>query len=243
MNRTAVAQELVFVAKMLSGGIPKFKADDKVRFRHDGRMVEGTILHLSEQYEVRYYIIDIGKRESIEVPMDDMDTSATKIAKSFSAAGTSDLADVKSVLEDTYAKIAEYERKKAERDAELGKLWMDATAELNNRTQALLEAIQDSLVKYFTDAGIGVRMGGGLTGGLVEVMLGSGDGVRRYQSKVSVILHLTFKGRENQKYALVNENAKKIIEGPLKDKDTVKSLLAVVERAHKKGFWAEGKQS
>ena len=87
---------------------------------------------------------------------------------------------------------------------------------------------------------MGVRNSGvSHTGQLLEVFLGSEDGVERHQSKVSVHLVLTFKGRETYGYMLRNEELDDQ-KGNLADRGTIGKLMQVVKKADKADFWAGG---
>ena len=95
-----------------------------------------------------------------------------------------------------------------------------------------------ALVNHFNSTGVGVRQSGN-SGSLVEVFLGSKDEIDRYQSKISVMIHLTFKGREKATFMLANEYADETIEGNLSDKGTIDKLLKLVQKKYHDGFWME----
>jgi hypothetical protein len=165
-----------------------------------------------------------------------------KVAKEIMAAPVMDLAEVKAVLDETRKKQDEYDRRQEETRRELNLLWTEANDELDNRIKQLLDGIRDALVEHFIKIGYGVRYSAA-DGSLVEVFLGGGkypgskETVDRYQSKVGVMIKLTFKGREKATYMLRNENVDETIEKTLSDRNTIPKLLAEVKRAEQKGFW------
>lgn len=153
---------------------------------------------------------------------------------------TKDLAEIRAVLPELRDKQVEYERKQEEQRREMNRMWGEATRELGTKTKELLEAIQKELEGYFGGNGMGGVRKSDLshTGQLLEVFIGSDDGVERYQSKVSVQIAMTFKGRETYSYMLRNEELDDQ-KGDLADRATIAKLMQVVKRADKQGFWAE----
>jgi hypothetical protein len=154
-------------------------------------------------------------------------------------AAVKDLAEIKAIIPETRKAQEEHNKKMEEFRQVTNQMWSDATRELQTKTGELLTDIRDDLVGYFKSAGKGVRYVGGPASGssLVEVFLGSDDGVKRYQSKVSAFIALTFEGRERATFMLRPENADNTIELTLSDKNTVAKLMQAVKNADKKGFW------
>ena len=159
------------------------------------------------------------------------------VAKSVTAAAK-DLAALKALIPELREKQREYYEKEEQMRQERSKAWMDATRELSQGVQELLVALRDELVAYFKGSGKGVRSVDS-SGGLVEVFLGSDDGTKRYQSKVSCVVHLTFEGKESTTFMLRNE-ALDDVNGTLSDKGTVAKVMQEVKKADKKGFWDVG---
>jgi len=151
-------------------------------------------------------------------------------------AAVKDLAEIKAIIPETRKAQEEHNRKMEEYRQETNRMWYEATRELETKTQELLTDIRDELVSYFKSVGKGVRSAGG-SSNLVEVFLGSDDGVKRYQSKVSAFISLTFEGRERATFMMRPENADNTIELTLSDKNTVGKLMQAVKSADKKGFW------
>ena len=160
-----------------------------------------------------------------------------KSKKSFDVvAANNDLGDIKGLLEDMHKKQAEFEKKKEEYLRETNKMWDDATKDVTEATKNLLADCHRELVTYFKGNGMGVRKSAN-SGGLVEVFVGSDDGVERMQSKVSVMIHMQFEGKESAIGTLRNENLEEGAEINLKDKGTVAALVKEVQKADKKGYW------
>jgi hypothetical protein len=151
------------------------------------------------------------------------------------AAGKS-LGDVRALLDDMYVKQEEHEKKMEEYRRETNKMWDDAIREVREATDVLVQDLRKELVSYFNENGIGVRQDSA-NNGLVEVFLGSDDGVKRYQSKVSAHVSLFFKRTERAGGMLRNENGDETIEFDLKNKNTVADVLARVKKAEASGFW------
>lgn len=167
------------------------------------------------------------------------------IAKSLMATGkvaaSSDLADVKKLLDDMHKKQAEFEKKREEYLRETNKMWRDATKDVDDAIRSLLADCHRELVTYFKGNGMGIRKANN-DGGLIEVFIGSEDITNpdvggRYQSKVSVMIHMQFEGKERATASLRNENAEESVEINLKDNGTVAALMQEVKKAEKKGFW------
>ena len=157
-------------------------------------------------------------------------------------AAVKDLADIRKLIPEMRKKQAEYDEMKRKNEQDMNQFWYEATKDMSAGVEDLLVQIKTELVKFFEGEGVGVRRADS-SGGLVEVFLGSKDGVKRYQSKVTAMLHLTFEGRENAVFSMRNENVDQTAEGILSDKGTVQRLMANVQRAWKDGFWSEGEQA
>ena len=172
-----------------------------------------------------------------------MASELVKTAKMLMASAP-DLAELKNIAFEAHRELREWDKEKEKRDAELNKMWSDATKELNTGTAELCEDIRNELVNYFNSIGVGVRQssGGQVGSGLVEVFLGSKDGVNRYQSKVSAHIALTFEGRTTSGFMLRNENLDETIEGTLEEVKTTSKLLAKVKSAYARGMWSEGEE-
>ena len=151
-------------------------------------------------------------------------------------AAVSDLGDVKKLLDDMHKKQAEFEKKREEYLRETNKMWNDATKDVNDAIKSLLADCHRELVTYFKGNGMGIRKANN-NGGLIEVFIGSEDGVARVQSKVSVMIHMQFEGRENATATLANENREEWVIINLKDKGTIAALISEVKKAEKKGYW------
>ena len=161
---------------------------------------------------------------------------ASLLVASEKVAAGNDLGDIKGLLEDMHKKQAEFEKKREEYLKETNKMWDEATKDVTEATENLLTDCHRELVTYFKGNGMGVRKAAN-SGGLVEVFIGSDDGVERVQSKVSVMIHMQFEGRESATGTLRNENLDETVEINLKDKGTVASLIKEVQKAEKKGYW------
>ena len=158
-----------------------------------------------------------------------------KIAKSMTAA-TKDLAEIREIMPAMKEKQEELSNRREEITRELNHLWGEATRDVETKTIELTEAITKELVAYFKGSGKGVKTADN-TGSLVEVFVGSEDGVNRQNSKVSVHIALTV-GTERANFMLRNESLDDI-SGTLSDKGTIQKLLQEVKKADKKGFWDE----
>ena len=158
-----------------------------------------------------------------------------KIAKSMTAA-TKDLAEIREIMPAMREKQEELNEKREQITKELNHMWGEATRDVETGTIELTEAINKELVAYFKGSKKGVRTSDN-TGSLVEVFVGSEDGVNRRESKVSVHLALTV-GTERANFMLRNESLDDI-SGDLSDNGTIQKLLQEVKKADKKGFWDE----
>jgi predicted Zn-dependent protease len=163
------------------------------------------------------------------------------VAKMLRLARVWDLADVKSVVEETRKKLKVIADKKKEMEENMNLEYDAATAALEKRTAGLLAAIKDALVDYFNSVGIGVKRADA-HGGLVEVFLGSKDGVKREQSKVSAMVSLTWKGEETATYMLRSEDLEGTREGELVNNKTVDRLMGTVKKMYKSGFWSKSEE-
>jgi len=159
------------------------------------------------------------------------------VARALTAA-TKDLAEVRAIIPEMRQKQRDYEIVQEQQLRERNLMWHEATKNLDLKTTELLVLIEAELVRYFNSTGMGVRKHD-VTGGLLEVFIGSNDGVKRYQSKVSAQISLTFEGREKATFMLRNEELDDVT-GNLSDRTTVRKLLTVVNKAFKKGFWKQG---
>ena len=149
-----------------------------------------------------------------------------------------DLAGLKALIPETRKKQQEYAEMADQMQRERNQMWADATRELQTGTEELLVAIKDELSNYFKQSGKGVRKAD-VSGTLVEVFLGGDDGVKRYQSKVSCQIVLTFEGSEKAVYMIRSENIDDDIQGSLSDKGTITKLIQEVKKADKDDFWDE----
>ena len=238
MNRIQLAGELVGLAKSMTAAHslytylmqvirmhPKESATSlaKTLFYHGDRFVKQEIQNQNLSLNAFAKMIeDIQKH--------------LHVAKSMTAA-TKDLAEIREILPNLRKKQDEYSRRQEEMRRELAVMWHEAHQDLDTKTAELTAAITRALVAYFKESGKGTRTASD-TGTLTEVFLGSDDGVKRYQSKVSAHVVLTFEGRETAIFMLRNENLDDI-KGPLSDKNTVDRLLQEVKKAEKDGFWDE----
>jgi hypothetical protein len=151
-------------------------------------------------------------------------------------AAVKDLAEIKAIIPETRKAQAEHNRKMEEYRSETNRMWDEATRELHEKTVELLSDIKEELTSYFKSAGKGIRSVGS-SENLVEVFLGSDDGVNRYQSKVSTFLSFTFEGREEAYFMMRNEDGDQSVRLTLSDKSTVDKMMQEVKKADKKGFW------
>lgn len=166
---------------------------------------------------------------------------AERVMARAKTAAVKDLGDIKELLGEMHEKQEEVARKKEEYLRETNRLWAEATKDVGEGIEFLGKEIQKELVLYFKGNGMGVRMSSARDG-LVEVFLGSEDGVERYQSKVSALIQLTFEHREKATGMLRNENLDETVSIQLKDKGTVAALIQEVKKADKKGFWKSGEE-
>jgi ketol-acid reductoisomerase len=164
-----------------------------------------------------------------------MANELVKLAKSMTAA-TKDLAEIREIMPAMKEKQKELYERREEATREMNRLWDDATRDVETKTIELTEAISKELVAYFKGSGKGVRTADN-TGSLVEVFIGSEDGVNRQNSKVGVHIALTV-GTERANFMLRNESLDDI-SGELSDKGTIQKLLQEVKKADKRGFWNE----
>ena len=165
-------------------------------------------------------------------------TELLVIARELTGA-TKDLAEVMAVLPELREKQEEFARRQEEELREMNRLRAEASRDLETKTIELLKAIQKELEDYFKKNGMGVRRSD-VSGGLLEVFLGSDDGVDRYQSKVSVHIALYHKP-ERASFMLRNEELDDQ-QGTLAPKGTIQKLMQVVKKQDKAGFWAEGRE-
>ena len=151
------------------------------------------------------------------------------------AAGKGDLAEIKAILPEMNEKLNELKRMAEEMLRQRNEFYNQSTAKVDDLTKALLKEIQKALEDYFYASGTGVKESDN-TGGLVEVFVGSRDGIVRKESKVSVHIAQLTKGSETAKYLIRNDmlDAK---EGNLKDTNTVQSLMREVIRLDRQGFF------
>jgi len=159
------------------------------------------------------------------------------VVASSRTAATKDLAALLDLAPEWYSKREQFMVEQEKAQQEFNRKWGEAHAELEKGTDELLEAIRDALVQYFTKSGKGVRSAGS-SGGLAEVFVGSRDGVRRYQSKVSAMIQLTFEGQTRTNFTLRNENLDEDVENiKLSPKNTIQKLIQEVKKADEAGFW------
>lgn len=152
-------------------------------------------------------------------------------------AETKNLDDIIDVMPAMKEKLAEYERKREELQQEMNKMYGDAVREVKTKVGELSQAIGDALVDYFEKNGMGVRKAD-IGDSLVEIFIGDDDGVDRYQSKVST--HIRTTGDLKATYMLRNDNLDDH-QNYLSPKNTIRKLLDRVKKAHKDGFWDEGR--
>jgi len=164
---------------------------------------------------------------------------AQHVASSRTAA-VKDLSSLMEITPKWYEKQREFDAEQEAARREFNRKYAEAHADLENGTRELCNAIRDTLVNYFNRSGKGVRSTDS-TGGLVEVFLGSKDGVRRYQSKVSAHIALTFEHQKKAMFMLRNEDLDDV-QGQLSPTNTVKKLLETVEKADKSGMWDREEQ-
>ena len=161
-----------------------------------------------------------------------------KIAKSMTAA-TKDLAEIREIMPAMREKQEEYDKRREEITRQLNQMWGEATRDVQTKTIELLEVITKELVAYFKGSGKGVKTADNM-GGLIEVFIGSEDGVNRQNSKVSVHLALTT-GTERANFMLRNESLDDV-SGELSDRGTIQKLLQEVKKADKRGFWDQSEE-
>lgn len=165
---------------------------------------------------------------------------AKELAGAEMVAASGDLAEIRAIIPETRKAQAEQAKKMEEFRQITNQMWAEATRELHDKIRELLNDSKEELIEYFNSTGRGVRSASGGTGdsALVEVFLGSNDGVKRYQSKVSVFVALTFEGRERATFMMRNENGDETVELTLSDKNTIAKMMQEVKKADKKGFWS-----
>jgi hypothetical protein len=200
------------------------------------RLMGGISSELARRVSVLKRSITSSKGES------GMDRTA-KIAERIAAdrlmmAATKNLSELTAIAPEWYKKRAEFMEEQEAAQQEFNRKWAEAHADLEKGTTELLAEIKSELVKYFKQSGKDVRHADS-TGGLVEVFLGSKDGVKRTQSKVSVHISLTFENDVTTTWMLRNEQLDDR-QGLLSPTGTISKLMAEVRRADKTGFWDEG---
>jgi hypothetical protein len=150
-------------------------------------------------------------------------------------AATKDLASILQIAPEWYEKRAQLQREQEFAQQEFNRRWVEAHTELEKRTTELLSEIKKALVQYFNQSGKGVRSED-QSGGLVEVFIGSKDGIKRTQSKVSVHIHTAFEDRTSAKYKLRSESLEDV-DVDLSKKNTIPMLIKAVKKADENGFW------
>jgi hypothetical protein len=153
-------------------------------------------------------------------------------------AAVKDLKELRAILPEVRKKQKEQAELARRQIEENNRILYEATKDLDRGTKDILSAIQDALVKYFDGEGIGIRRSGN-SGGLVEVFLGSKDGVERRECKVSVHIALYSERAETASYMIRNDDLD-TIEGTLSNTNTVAKLIAEVKKAHKRGHFDVG---
>ena len=161
-----------------------------------------------------------------------------KIVKSMIAA-TKDLAEIREIMPAMRKKQEELNERREQITRELNHMWGEATRDVETKTIELTEAISKELVAYFKDSGKGVKTADN-TGSLVEVFIGSEDGVNRQNSKVSVYLALMTR-TDRANFMLRNESLDDV-SGELSDRGTIQKLLQEVKKADKRGFWNQSEE-
>lgn len=151
-----------------------------------------------------------------------------------------DLADVKDVLTDLWEKKDELDIAYEKFQREHNRAMAEASKDIETKTKELLFAIRDAIVGYFSMNGMGIRKVDD-SGGLIEVFIGSDDGVNRVQSKVSVHLAVSSKSRPYETYMLRNEDIREDKKGVLAPKGTISKLIQEVKKADKRGYWSIGR--
>jgi len=159
------------------------------------------------------------------------------IARDLTAA-TKDLGEIRAIMPEMKKKQEEHSRRQEEQRRELNRMYHEAVKDVDSKTKELSAAIVKALVDYFNKNSMGVRSAD-IGDNLVEVFIGSDDGVDRVDSKVSTHISMTT-GRDLFSYMLRNE-VMDDERGNLADKGTIPKLLQVVRKADRKGFWSEGR--
>ena len=121
-------------------------------------------------------------------------------------------------------------------------MYSDAVQDTEEKIAELSHNLSDSIIAYFKKNGMGVRK---VDDGdeLVEIFIGSDDGVKRIQSKVTTHIALAdfSHGKGKASFMLRNENTGNDIIRNLPEKDTIGKLIDIIKKAENKGFWKYGR--
>ena len=171
-----------------------------------------------------------------------------------------DTRDLIGLIEEQYPLYKEYDKWHARAEEEFhhedGKRWYKVYNPIHKLINKMLMEIGGELVAYFEEEGIGIRSENVPKGGrdetLLEIYLGSDDGVKRFQSKVSVYISYFYPHIKSSPHILPSTTGLKAslklrsekledINFDLSKKefaiDTIQAIMDIVDEYMEQGFW------
>ena len=156
-------------------------------------------------------------------------------------AATNDLATILELIPAMEEKRAERKKKQEEYQRETNRMYGEEMRDIEERSALLAEGLKEAIMGYFSKNGMGIRSsewGRGFGG---EAFIGSGDGVKRSQSKVWVHLSIgvgeSLGHRDRDAYFVLRNETLDDQKFVLSEKNTVKNLVDTIAKFDKKGYW------
>ena len=157
-----------------------------------------------------------------------------------------DLASILDMIPAMEEKRAERVKKEEEYRQETNRMYAEEMKEISEQSNLLKADLKEAIIGYFQKNGMGIRKTGGEAGeqfGL-ELFIGNGDGINRQGSKVVVHLSIgigeSLGHRDRDAYFFLRNDDPDGIDDRkflLPEKDTVKNMLKMIEKADKRGYW------
>jgi hypothetical protein len=176
----------------------------------------------------------------IDIAAELVEVAKMLAASEITAAGN-DLATILELIPAMEEKRAERIKKQEEYQRETNIMYGEEMRDIGERSALLAEGLKEAIMGYFSKNRMGVRSsdwGHGFGG---EVFIGSGDGVKRSQSKVWVNLSIgvgkSLGHRDRDAYFVLRNETFDDQKFVLAEKNTVKNLVDTIAKADKKGFW------
>jgi hypothetical protein len=268
MNKRAVAKELVRVAKeLVVANRQKYKGytieKSGMNFYVTDPSGHRAFAEVPASVETAKKWIDVDIREKgtkvasgeehsggLVMERNEIAEALVEVAKLLTGSDTSrtaaanDLATILELIPAMEEKRAERIRKQEEYQRETNRMYSEEMKDISERSVLLLDELKEAIMGYFHKNGMGVSRTdwqSNMFGG--EIFIGSGDGVKRSDSKVVVHLSIgvgeSLGHRERDAYFFFRNDADEIDDQKfvLSEKNTVKELIKFIAKFDKKGYW------